>query len=213
MALPPVRFRHRLPSDFHHVHPRVVEAGTAAAGVAQRNVDHCPVRSLFEFANLTWYNTYRASSAGDSETMRVHEFLQQTVEATRQALPTELRTFRSRRRYTLVQLFYTSPRIHFEIWVQGKRQRLEVGLHLESDSATNERLLSYLASRFIEVQAALGPQVELEQWTRSWGRVHEYMRYERLDEALARKAGNRLACFIMVLQPMIAEAKFEESQA
>lgn len=139
--------------------------------------------------------------------MRVHDFLRRVVEATRQQLPPEWQAFHHRLRFSLAQLYYADPRIHFEAWVQGRNSRVELGLHLEADKATNDRLLSYLASRFIEVQAELGPQVELEQWTRTWGRVHQTVPYTRLDEELVQAVAERLAQMIALLAPMLEEAQ------
>ena len=138
--------------------------------------------------------------------MRIHEFLNHTLELTRQALPPELQGFRSRRRFTLSQLYYGNPRLHFEVWIQGKRRRLEVGLHLEADATTNAHVLKYLADRFIEIQAQTTLPLELEQWTRSWGRIHVYVPYERLDHPLAQMVAERLARMIIVLQPLVEEA-------
>jgi len=137
--------------------------------------------------------------------VRVRDFLRHVVEATRQRLPPEWQAFQHRLRFTLAQLYYADPRIHFEVWVQGKNSRVEVGLHLEADKATNDRLLSHLASRFIEIQAELGPQMELEQWTRTWGRVHQTVPYTRLDEELVQAVADRLAPMILLLAPMLEE--------
>jgi len=138
--------------------------------------------------------------------MRIHDFLRFTVDQLRLALPEELRHFNRRRRFSLVQISYGDPRLHYEVWVQGGRRRIELGLHLEADRETNERLQAYLARRFIEVQAELGPQFELEQWTQSWSRAHEYVPYARLDEAFARALAVRLARMIGVLQPILEDA-------
>lgn len=137
--------------------------------------------------------------------MRIHEFLSFTAARLSEALPAEFRRFDARRRFNLLQISYGNPRLHFEVWVQGDRHRVELGLHLEADRETNERLRTFLASRFLEVQAELGPQFELEQWTKSWSRAHEYVPYERLDEEFARTLVGRLARMIVVLQPMLED--------
>jgi hypothetical protein len=142
--------------------------------------------------------------------VRVHDFLRRLVEATRHRLPPEWQDFHHRIRFSLAQLYYTDPRIHFEVWVQGKKNRVEIGLHLEADKVTNDRLLSHLASRFIEIQAELGPQIELEQWTRTWGRVHQTVPYTRLDEELVQAVADRLAPMIVLLAPMLEEREHGE---
>jgi hypothetical protein len=102
------------------------------------------------------------------------------------------------------------PKLHFEIWVQGQYRRIELGLHFEADKETNDRLLTYFAERFIEVQANLGPQVELERWTASWSRIHETMPYTTLDAALVNRVADRMAAIILVLQPMLDCARREK---
>ncbi|RME47732.1 MAG: hypothetical protein D6791_05060 [Chloroflexi bacterium] len=138
--------------------------------------------------------------------MRVTDFLQAVIEHTRQTLPDGYRDFKVRTRSNLVQLWYSRPQVHFEVWVQGGRNRIEVGLHLEARKPMNDRILRYLAERFVAVQAELGPAVELEQWTQSWGRVHQFVPYDRLDDALSRDVGEALARMILVLEPLCVEA-------
>jgi hypothetical protein len=144
--------------------------------------------------------------------MRVTEFLQGIAEHTRKMLPAGYRGFRSRRRGNLIQFWYSRPKIHYEVWVQGRRSRIEVGLHLEARKSLNDRILQYVAQRFIGVQAELGPAVELEQWTQSWGRIHQFVPYDRLDESLCRTVAEELARMIVALEPLCAEALDASSQ-
>jgi len=138
--------------------------------------------------------------------MRVNEFLQGIAEHTRRALPVDYRDFKSRRRSSLIQIWYSQPKIHYEVWVQGRRNRIEVGLHLEAKKTLNDRVLQHLAERFVAIQAQLGPAVELEQWTQSWGRVHRFVPYDRLDESLCRAVAEELVRMIVALEPLCAEA-------
>jgi hypothetical protein len=136
--------------------------------------------------------------------MRVNEFLNLVAQETLAALPTPLRTFRTWKRYTLVQLYYRQRKIHYEVWVRGGNVRaLEIGLHGEADAATNTRLLATLYAHMFEIHEALGERVEAEQWTKSWTRLHELMPYEKLDAPTAHLAAQRLAKIICVVQPII----------
>ncbi len=63
--------------------------------------------------------------------MRVNEFLHLVVDKTRRQLPARLTGFRTRYRFTLVQLYYEKRTIHFEVWVRGKERLIEIGLHFE----------------------------------------------------------------------------------
>lgn len=141
--------------------------------------------------------------------MRVKDFLQGVAERTRKSLPEDYRDFKSRRRGSLIQFWYAVPKIHYEVWVQRQRGRVEVGLHLEAKKRLNDQLLRFFAQRFIGVQAELDPNVELEQWTRSWGRVHCFIPFEHLDETLCNEVAEKLARMIVVLEPMRAEAMGE----
>ncbi len=139
--------------------------------------------------------------------MRVNEFLRLVAETTRAQLPTRLRRFSGRSRFTLIQLFYDRRTLHYEVWVRGKERLIEIGLHFESDRATNSQLLDYFSTRAFEIKAELGDQMDIEQWTASWTRVHQLMPYQQLDQATARAVAERLARMIETLQPMLEQAR------
>ncbi|MGB8648537.1 MAG: hypothetical protein WCF84_25095 [Anaerolineae bacterium] len=139
--------------------------------------------------------------------MRVNEFLRLVAETSRAQLPQRLRRFNGRSRFTLIQIYYDKRTLHYEVWVRGKERLLEIGLHFESDRETNARLLDYFSARAFELKAELGDQIEVEQWTASWTRVHQLMPYEQLDAATASAVGERLAKMIEVLQPMLERFK------
>ena len=65
--------------------------------------------------------------------------------------------------------------------------------------------LEALGQRAPEIVAGLGPQVEMEQWTKSWTRVHQSLPLGLLDEELLHVAAQRLAQMITVLQPILEE--------
>jgi hypothetical protein len=140
--------------------------------------------------------------------MRVNEFLHLVAETTHSQLPARWRGFHTRTRFTLIQLYFAKRTLHYEVWVRGKERLIEIGLHFESDRATNAALLDYFreAGRLFEIKAALGDEVEVEQWTASWTRVHELMPYQKLDEATGRAAAERLAKMVKTLQPMLERA-------
>ncbi len=138
--------------------------------------------------------------------MRVNDFLRLVVETTRAQVPARWRAFHIRTRFTLVQLYYTKRTLHYEVWIRGKERLLEIGLHFESDRETNASLLNHFSGCAFEIKAALGDQVEIEQWTASWTRVHQLLPYEKLDEATARAAAKRLAKMVETLQPMLERA-------
>ncbi len=143
--------------------------------------------------------------------MRVNEFLRLVAVTTRAQLPARQRRFQTQMRFTFIQLFYDKRALHYEVWVRGKERLLEIGLHFESNRETNAKLLDYFREwgRSFEIKAELGDQVEAEQWTTSWTRVHQLVPYQQLDEDTARATGERLAKMIEVLQPMLERAASE----
>lgn len=139
--------------------------------------------------------------------MRVNDFLNLVAQHTRAELSADLSRFHTWKRYTLIQLYYSKRSVHYEVWVRGSNvHSLEIGLHCEADAATNRALLETCDAHLFEIKDALGDQIEAEEWTKSWTRVHELMPYEKLDEATARAAAKKLAKMISVIQPLIAPA-------
>lgn len=137
--------------------------------------------------------------------MRVNDFLNLVAQHTRAELPTQFARFHTWKRYTLIQLYFSKRSIHYEVWVRGGNvHALEIGLHCEADAATNRALLETLDAHLFEIKDALGEQIEAEQWTNSWTRLHELMPYEKLDEDTAKTTAKKLAKMISVIQPLIA---------
>lgn len=141
--------------------------------------------------------------------MRVHDFLRAVVQETRLQLPRRWRGFDGRSRFTLIQLFFEKRSVHYEVWIRGGVNLIEVGLHCEADRETNARLLDYFRAREFEIHTQLGPRVECEQWTQSWTRVHQVVPYKSLDGPLVKQVANNLAKMILVLQPMLDQ--FEDN--
>ena len=136
--------------------------------------------------------------------MRVNDFLELVAHETRKQLPARWRSFRTWKRYTLIQFYYSRRSIHYEVWVRGGNiHALEIGLHCEADAATNRAMLEKLDACMFEIKHALGDQIEAEQWTKSWTRVHELAPYTKLDQATAHAAARRVAAMIQVIQPLI----------
>jgi hypothetical protein len=137
--------------------------------------------------------------------MRIQQFRVSLVDKTRKQLPRKFRSFDARSFFSIVKLHYANPKVHYEVWVRGQERLIEVGLHFESDKATNDALREYFAGRALQVHAELGPRVEVEQWTNSWSRVHEVVPYTSLDSELVDHLAKKLAQMITVLQPMLEE--------
>jgi hypothetical protein len=140
------------------------------------------------------------------------DFFAVVVAELRDALPAELAAFRHRANTMLLKIDYGNARVHYEVWTDGARNRIEIGLHFEDGAASTAAYLAFFDARIVEIKHHLGPDVELERWTTSWGHLFESAALERLDHALARRVAGRLAAQIAILQPMIAEAKVPPGQ-
>lgn len=140
--------------------------------------------------------------------MRIRDFLHLTYDALPPLLPEALREHQWRVRWSLLQVYFDTPAVHYEIWVQRKTARIEIGLHFEGEAEENYRWAQALAPRALEIQARLGPAVELEEWTRSWTRLHETQSIDgELTPELAQRIAERLAQFIEALEPLLAEER------
>lgn len=141
--------------------------------------------------------------------MRVNDFLRAVIQESRKLLPHQWQNFDGRSRFTLIQIFFNKRSIHYEVWIRGGVKLIEIGLHCESDSETNARLLQFFRTREFEIRGELGPQVECERWTKSWTRVHQVIQYRSLDDALVGRVAKELAKMILVLQPMMEQFETE----
>jgi hypothetical protein len=136
--------------------------------------------------------------------MRVGEFLTIVQERALALLPDDLRnTATARTSSSWLWVHYHHPKVHFEVWLARKIGRIEIGLHFEGPREFSYLWAELMAPHMPEIQARLGPQMELEEWTASWARVHQTVPYDPLSEALADEIARRFAETIMVLQPIV----------
>lgn len=121
-------------------------------------------------------------------------------------LPEDLAQPRTKRFGPLLKVFYTHERIHYEVALDSRLGHIEIGLHCEDGPATTLAFLRFFDQRIVELKHVLGPAVELERWTTSWGRIFELWPLTRLDAPTARAVGERLAVYIRTLEPLVAQA-------
>ena len=138
--------------------------------------------------------------------MRPHEFLNAVRERAVARLPEELRGWRARVQYAALQAHYGNPRLHYEVWLVRKTGRIEIGLHIEAERETSRAWAAFLAAHADDLRAAIGPGVELEDWTASWSRLHETVPLGPLSEDLSDEVAARLAAIVAATQPLLAEA-------
>jgi hypothetical protein len=139
--------------------------------------------------------------------MRVRDFLMLVRERLETLLPAELCSFHARIRFNLLQVYYEHPSIHYEVWPQRKSSRIEVGLHFEGEGQDSYAWATLLAEHMPRMQAALGPSLELEEWTPTWTRLHQAVPLASLDEDLAGGVAQRMAALIQTVQPILEECR------
>ena len=143
----------------------------------------------------------RVASATPS--LRIHDFLALVHEAVTARLGPSLDGFAWRRRFSFLQYYRHTPAVHYEIWVQRKTARLEIGLHFEGERDANYAAAEALALRAPDVQARIGPEYELEEWTSQWTRLHRAFPAPSLTPELAAQAADRAVALIRGMEPIL----------
>lgn len=133
--------------------------------------------------------------------MQAREWLFYAEDQMLAALPAEVPRFQRRVMWTILQFYLDNPSIHFELQPQPSRSLIEVGLHFEGKPEQNEAWAARIAAHSCELQAVLGPQWELEEWTASWRRLHRTYHFEQLSGQLGRDVAAEWARFITLLWP------------
>jgi hypothetical protein len=96
-----------------------------------------------------------------------------------------------------------NPCLHYEVWVQRKTKRLEIGLHFEGDREWSYACAALLAEHATEVAAAIGTEWELEEWTASWTRLHRAFAAPVLSAELADEAAERVVGLMRGMEPLL----------
>ena len=136
--------------------------------------------------------------------MRVAEFMPIVEQQTLALLSDDLREgLTSRIRSSWLQMHYHTPKVHYEVWLTRKTNRIEIGLHFEGTREFSYLWAELMSAHTPEILGQLGPEVEFEEWTPSWTRIHQSLPYDPLSEALADEVARRFAEMITVLQPIV----------
>ena len=151
----------------------------------------------------------RAAAAG----MTRRDFFTDVVDDLRRLLPEDLVGFTHRAGMHLLKVHYGNERIHYEVWTDGQRGQIEVGLHFEDGPFSTAAYLAFFDALIVELKHELGPQLELERWTASWGHLYELHPLGRLDQAAVDRIARRLAGLITALQPLVTMAGIPAERA
>jgi hypothetical protein len=157
-------------------------------------------------ASVIGTNDARGGARRAASSLSRRDFFAEIVVSLRERVPPELGQFQHSANPLLLKVSYGNERIHFEVWPDNARGRIEIGLHFEDGPASTAAYLAFFDARIVEIKHRLGAGIELERWTVSWGHLFETVPLEPLEPAFARAIADRLAAQVMVLQPMVEEA-------
>lgn len=144
----------------------------------------------------------RTAAAGPS--LRIRDFLALVHEGVASRLGRDLDGMTMRRRFGYVQYYRGEPSLHYEVWVQRKTGRLEIGLHFEgADRDRNYAAAAMLAERSPDVIAAIGPEYDLEEWTNTWTRLYRSFSAPALTPEIASDAAGRAVALMRGMEPII----------
>lgn len=115
--------------------------------------------------------------------------------------------------WTILQLHFGDPHVHFELQPMPSRGIIELGLHFEGPPEANEAWAARVSERAPEIMAGLGPSWELEEWTASWRRLHRTFPMQELTETLGNEVAAELRRLLMLLQPIVCQPVFAASNA
>lgn len=136
--------------------------------------------------------------------LTIRDFLALVDEAVRSRLGENRDGMHMRQRFGYVQYYHDDSTIHYEIWVQRKTTRIELGLHFEGpDRDRNYAIAAALADRASEVIAAIGPEYELEEWTPQWTRLHRTLPAPTLTPELAADIADEAIALITGMSPLL----------
>ena len=169
------------------------------------------LRPTGPFAPAVPMESERGRSAPSGLTRR--DFFADVVDDLRRLLPLDLAAFQHRAGMNLLKVHYGNERVHYEVWTDGQRGQIEVGLHFEDGPLSTAAYLAFFDAQIVELKHELGPQVELERWTPSWGHLYELHPLGRLDQTAVDRVGRRLAAFVLTLQPLVAAAAIPAERA
>lgn len=134
-------------------------------------------------------------------------FFDRVAAKLRSSLPPELKNFTSKPAFNLMKIAFDNDRVHFEVAFDVTRETMEIALHFEDGPVSTAAYLLFFDRRIVELKDLLGPEIDLERWTMSWGRIYEIWPLSSLERDVADRAAARLHEYITVLQPLLYAAK------
>lgn len=138
--------------------------------------------------------------------IKATEFIFVCEELALREAPLHLRPTERKVMWTILQLHYGDPRVHYELQPQPARRTIELGLHFEGAAELNEARALQLANDGHTLAAALGPEWELEEWTGSWRRLHRtWPGTEALTAAIAEEVAGELRKLVTATAKLVQD--------
>jgi len=133
-------------------------------------------------------------------------FLRQVADELPSHLPPKLRAFDAEQWGRYYKVWYAEKKVHFEVQFL-RNGRLEIGLHLEADAATNERAAAALAKKRAVIRRALGDDATFREFGPGWRSVAEtWSGGDLRGEEAATEAASRLGEYVTALAPLLPAA-------
>jgi hypothetical protein len=130
-------------------------------------------------------------------------FLRQVADELPSHLPPKLRAFEAEQWGRFYKVWFEQKKIHFEVQFL-RNGRLEIGLHLESDAETNERVAASLERRRSSIVRSLGDDAKFGSHGPGWRSLAEtWSGGDLRGEEAATEAAARLGEYVTVLAPML----------
>jgi hypothetical protein len=134
-------------------------------------------------------------------------FLRQVADELPSHLPPRLRGFEAEQWGRFYKIWYEEKKMHFEVQFL-RNGNLEIGLHLEADAATNERVGTALDRRRAAIKKALGDEARFGSHGPGWVSVAERWSGGGLRaEETGTEAAARLAAYVTTLAPLLTATR------
>ncbi|HEV2249032.1 MAG TPA: hypothetical protein VGT60_00800, partial [Candidatus Limnocylindria bacterium] len=105
----------------------------------------------------------------------------------------------------MVKLWFGNKDLHYECGVYLRRKVVELGLHFESDTFTNQLLLGAMRVRATTIAKNL-PAARTESWDKGWARIWEPIPLEPFDDRYGALVTKTLARYVRVLEPILEDS-------
>lgn len=140
-------------------------------------------------------------------------FIKSLPDVLRPLLPVALQGFHVRYPWSLLQIHYGEPSLHYEVGHYSSQPGRniggwELGFHCESrDRHLNVLLLQGFRHHLFEIKETLGEGIEAEMWDRGWTKIYEVYPDAPLTEAYRAAVAGRLAGIITCLHPIFVDLR------